>query len=84
MKCVSYVATIKVAEPLAYFIATYRTYQVSFAVGSDSARTKDCAESGLGVAVTESVGGAKQPPNKALQRMRISAGRFHLRSVGAA
>ena len=84
MKCVSYVGPVKVPELLAYFMTRYRTYQISFAVKSDGARTKDCAESGLGVAVTESVGGAKQPPNKALQRMRISAGRFHLRSVGAA
>ena len=84
MKCVSYVGPVKVPELLAYFMTRYRTYQISFAVKSDGARTKDCAESGFGVAMTESVGGDNHRPNKALQRVRISAGRFHWCSVRAA
>lgn len=84
MRRSSYVVTVKVPELLAYIMTTYRTCQVSFAVRSDRARTKDCAESDLGFAVTQSVGGDKQPPNKALQRTRISSGCFPWRSVRAA
>jgi hypothetical protein len=84
VKCISYVVTVKLPDLLTYIMTTHRMGKVSCAVSSDRARTKDCAESDLGFAVTESVGGDKQPPNKALQRTRISAGCFHWRSVRAA
>jgi hypothetical protein len=84
VKCISYVVTVKLADLLTYIMTTYRMGKVSCAIRSDRARTKDCAESYLGFAVTESVGGDKQPPNKALQRTRTSAGSFPWLHVRAA
>ena len=63
MRRISNVVTVKAAELLAYIMTTHRTNQVSFAVRSDRAGTKDCVEADPGFAVTESVGGKKQPPN---------------------
>ena len=73
MTRVPYTVNINALKLFACSMAARRTDEVAFAARSDRGRAGDYAKIGLGFAVQERMRGAKQPPNNALKRTRLTA-----------